>query len=147
MELFYKDLFEYNHAMNQKLIEAFNKHSDKISENSVKWMNHVLNAHQVWNNRIDKQEESYSVWQIHSLGYLKEIDQKNFERSGVILKAGNFTQEINYVNSQGKAFKNSVKDILFHVINHSTYHRGQIASDFRQSGLAPEVTDYIFYKR
>ncbi|QLH28398.1 MAG: hypothetical protein HWD63_02710 [Candidatus Parvibacillus calidus] len=39
-----------------------------------------------------------------------------------------------------------MKDIIFHIINHSTYHRGQIAMEFRQSGLEPLNTDYIFYK-
>lgn len=29
----------------------------------------------------------------------------------------------------------------------ATYHRGQIATDFKNTGLQPLVTDYIFYKR
>jgi uncharacterized damage-inducible protein DinB len=45
------------------------------------------------------------------------------------------------------AFSNDIKSIIFHVINHSTYHRGQIASEFKQNGLDPMVTDYILYKR
>ncbi|WP_209331385.1 DinB family protein [Lunatimonas salinarum] len=34
-----------------------------------------------------------------------------------------------------------------HIVNHSTYHRGQIATLFRESGLQPVVTDYIMLKR
>jgi uncharacterized damage-inducible protein DinB len=44
-------------------------------------------------------------------------------------------------------FTNTIKDILFHIINHSTNHRGQIAVDFRNNGLEPLVLDYVFYKR
>ncbi|WP_379084396.1 DinB family protein [Pedobacter sp. UC225_65] len=40
-----------------------------------------------------------------------------------------------------------VKDILFHVFNHSTYHRAQIATLFKESGITPPVTDFIILKR
>jgi len=146
-EAFYKELFEYNSAMNQKLILVFNQHPDKISEKSIKWLNHVLNAHHLWNNRVDRQEDDYGVWQVHSPGDLRDIDLKNLERSNFILAAKTYECHVNYVNSMGKAYTNSVKDILFHVINHSTYHRGQIAADFRANGIDPVLTDYIAFKR
>lgn len=44
-------------------------------------------------------------------------------------------------------FTNTIGDILFHIVNHSTYHRGQIASDFRESDIEPLNTDYIMFKR
>jgi len=147
MKEFFIELCEYNHQVNQKLLLAFNEHSDKVSERSVKWMNHILDAHQVWISRVDKAEEPYSPWQVHSLGYLKDIDLANFKRTGEILKTRELAEIVSYTNSIGKPYKNSVKDILFHVFNHSTYHRGQIASDFKASGLEPLVTDYIAYKR
>ncbi|PBQ33452.1 damage-inducible protein DinB [Sphingobacteriaceae bacterium] len=147
MKEFYKELFDYNHQVNQKLLIAFNEHSDKASEKSVQWINHILNAHQVWISRIDEQEEPLSPWHVHSLGYLKDIDLSNYNRSLAVISNTDFTQVISYVNSVGKSYKNSVKDILFHVINHSTYHRGQIATDFKNSGLSPLVTDYIAFKR
>lgn len=56
-------------------------------------------------------------------------------------------KKISYKNSRGERFENSVRDILFHVINHSTYHRGQIATDCKLHGMTPLATDYIFYKR
>jgi uncharacterized damage-inducible protein DinB len=147
MKIVYKDLFEYNHHMNQKVIQSFIQHNDKASEKSVKLINHLLNAHQIWNNRIDPKEDVSSVWQIHSLGKLKEMDTYNFERSLEILEKTKSDSELQYTNTKGLTFKNKVKDVLFHVINHSTYHRAQIASDFKESGITPEVTDYIVYKR
>ena len=147
MKTFFNDLFEYNHHMNQKVIQSFSHHSDKASEKSVKFINHLLNAHQIWNNRIDPKEEVSSIWQIHSLGKLKEMDTYNFERSLEILEKINLDAELEYTNTKGATFNNKVKEVLFHVINHSTYHRAQIASDFKESGITPEVTDYIVYKR
>lgn len=54
---------------------------------------------------------------------------------------------IGYKTSKGDAFQNTVKDILFHIINHSTYHRGQIAANCKEYGIEPLMSDYIFYKR
>jgi uncharacterized damage-inducible protein DinB len=34
-----------------------------------------------------------------------------------------------------------------HVVNHSTYHRGQIAAFIRQFGIKPPQTDYIAFAR
>ncbi|MNR31393.1 DinB family protein [compost metagenome] len=53
---------------------------------------------------------------------------------------------INYSLSTGKMFTHSIRDILFQIINHSTYHRGQIATEFRQCNMEPILTDWIVYK-
>jgi uncharacterized damage-inducible protein DinB len=37
-------------------------------------------------------------------------------------------------------------DALIHVVNHSTYHRGQVATMLRQLGAAPPPTDFIVFK-
>lgn len=39
----------------------------------------------------------------------------------------------------------SFSEILRHVVNHGTYHRGNIAAMLRQQGYAGVPTDYIFY--
>ena len=35
--------------------------------------------------------------------------------------------------------------IVLHVVNHATYHRGQIAAMLRQSGHVPPSTDFSYY--
>jgi len=47
------------------------------------------------------------------------------------------------VNSKGETWSSQVNDVLLHVITHSAYHRGQIASDMRAAGLTPAYTDFI----
>jgi uncharacterized damage-inducible protein DinB len=32
-----------------------------------------------------------------------------------------------------------------HVVNHATYHRGQIASKLKRFGVTPPVTDFVFW--
>src|SRR5258706_12162933 len=41
---------------------------------------------------------------------------------------------LSYKNIAGQAFTNSIRDIMQHVANHGTYHRGQIISMLRQVG-------------
>ena len=38
-----------------------------------------------------------------------------------------------------------LSDTLIHVVNHSTYHRGQAASQIRELGSVPPGTDYFLY--
>ena len=147
MTPFFKELFQYNHHFNQKLASVFSEHADKTPEKSARWFSHILNAHHVWNSRIMSQSNRYGVWQIHNVDELGDIDRQNYLDSIKILDQGSPETMIKYFTSKGEPFTNSTRDILFHVINHSTYHRGQIAADFRQHGLEPIVTDYIFYKR
>ncbi|MDE3184483.1 MAG: damage-inducible protein DinB [Bacteroidota bacterium] len=147
MKSFFQSLFEYNHHFNQKLYDQFNEHQYKTSKKSINLFNHILNAHHIWNNRIEHKITTFGTWDLHKLHDLKDMDQANYEQSLHILGKSNLDEMIRYSNSQGEAFVNPARDILFHVINHSTYHRGQIAVAFRQLGLEPLVTDYIFYKR
>lgn len=144
---FFKELFGYNHHFNQQLVTVFTDPATLTSEKSIKLFNHILNAHQVWNSRIVQDRKPFGVWEIHPSHELKEIDRVNYINSVKILDQADLDSAIKYTTSKGDAYTNSVKDILFHVINHSTYHRGQIATEFKQNGMEPLVTDYIFYKR
>ena len=147
MKPFLTELFEYNHHANQQLAEAFNRNGDSISEKALKLFSHVLSAHQIWNNRIEPTQTPYGVWQVHQIHDFANIDRKNYEQTLQLLENIDLDNSIQYANSKGQTFDNIVRDILFHIINHSTYHRAQIATDFRANGLEPLATDYVFYKR
>jgi uncharacterized damage-inducible protein DinB len=47
----------------------------------------------------------------------------------------------------GVAFAQPLWQMLQHVANHSTYHRGQVATLLRQLGAKPISTDLIFFYR
>lgn len=147
MKAFFEELFEYNQHSNQKLFEIFRDYPEKTSEKSVVLYNHIINAHHIWNSRIVPAEHSVGVWELHPLSRLQELDSTNYQRTCEILGHTVPGLNIRYTNTKGQTFLNSVRDILFHVINHSNYHRAQIASEFKAQGIEPPVTDYIFYKR
>ena len=140
------DLLEYNSHFNQLLIKIYLEKKDSFNEKMISLLNHILNAQQVWNSRIIF-EDSFGVWQINPDEKLLENNQSNFENSFKILSERNLDEIIVYRNSKGDEFQNSIREIFFHFINHSTYHRGQIAMLMKQAGLEPINNDYIFYKR
>lgn len=142
----FKDLFEYNHQVNQKLIALLSVHRPALSERTIQLINHLLNAHQIWNARI-LDEPAFAVWKINNWEDLPELDRQNYLKSVRIVHELDGEGVITYKNSSGTGFSDKVKDILFHTINHSTYHRAQIALLLREGGIDPINTDYIFYKR
>lgn len=147
MKPFFEELFAYNHQANRQLCDAFMSHEDRVSEKSIALFSHMLNAHQIWNNRILPRQRQWGVWDRHSIVEFAQIDADNYACTVHLLQTCELNASSNYTNSRGKAFKSCTRDILFHIINHSTYHRGQIAVEFRRSGIEPVPTDYIFYKR
>lgn len=108
---------------------------------------HILNAHLIWNNRILQSTQKTEVWEMLLTQDMKKVDEDNYTNSLHIIENFDLTKAVNYKNSKGALFENIIRDILFHVINHSTYHRGQIALAFRQNSLEPIASDYIFFKR
>lgn len=147
MKAFFKEMFEYSHKFNQEYIALMLREKNQTTQKAQKLMSHIVNAQQIWNNRIEKTIEPAKVWQVHPIEQLAEIDTSNFQASVTLVNKSDFDKEITYVNSQGMSFTNKIRDILFHVINHSTYHRAQIASELKAKGVEPPVSDYIFYKR
>lgn len=142
-----KELFDYNQEANQKFI-AFFQQNDFTAEKAVRLFSHILNAHHIWLARIQQQAPRYEVWQVQTVAVFEEINQENHSITASVLSSSpDFGRTIAYQNSSGNSFQNSIRDILLHVVNHSTYHRGQIASMIRAKGFDPPVTDYIFYQR
>jgi uncharacterized damage-inducible protein DinB len=54
---------------------------------------------------------------------------------------------IEYRTLAGHAQASRLADMIRHVVNHSTYHRGQAATQLRQLGATPPTTDLIAYVR
>ncbi|SMD34598.1 Uncharacterized damage-inducible protein DinB (forms a four-helix bundle) [Reichenbachiella faecimaris] len=146
MKPFFQNLFEFHHHTNQQLADQLIAHENQLTERSIPLFSHNINAHQIWNARI-LGKQPLDVFQVHSLVACKAMDQTNFTDSLKIIKAFDLDLKLTYTNSKKQTFNNSIRDILFHVTNHHTHHRGQIISDLRQNGIPPIATDYIFYSR
>lgn len=142
---FFTDIFTYHHLYNQVVIDFLLNHPQQEMERSRAWMAHIVEAHHIWLDRmeglakLDVNIDQINVW--------KSLDQENHNRSLKIIENDSLDRWIHYRNSTGDLYVNTVTEILYHIVNHTSHHRGMIISDIRRAGMDPPVTDYIFYKR
>jgi uncharacterized damage-inducible protein DinB len=140
------ELIQYNHIANLEVIYTFST-ADKSVPEAERLFSHILNAQKIWISRINKSNIQIDTFQLQPVGKYTALQEQYSASLKTILDEADLSEEISYLTGKGDRFTNTVSDILFHVVNHSTYHRGQIASIFRKNDVQPPVTDFIFYKR
>ena len=114
---------------------------------------HILNAQRIWMNRLNG--ISTVNWpEISTELSANDICQQLVENSNEWL---GYTQKltdiicldtINYNNLKGAAFHSTIAEIITHVMNHGTFHRGQLITMLRTAGFDElESTDMITWCR
>jgi len=53
--------------------------------------------------------------------------------------------KLSYTNLRGEIYAYPLWQQMAHIVNHSTYHRGQVTTLMRQLGAAPVPTDLLIY--
>ena len=147
MKSLLKELNEFSFIHNKTYAELLVANQDNDLEKAIQLFGHMLDAHHIWVCRINGVKNTLTVWEVLPVQKFKEVIQDNFDQTQTILEHMDLSTVVAYTNTQGNSYKNTVKDILLHVINHTTYHRGQVAMELRKAGITPPVTDYIAYKR
>jgi uncharacterized damage-inducible protein DinB len=61
--------------------------------------------------------------------------------------AANLNRVIAYHDLKGNPWETPLWQIVLHLVNHATLHRGQVMGMMRQVGVAPPPTDLIFFYR
>jgi uncharacterized damage-inducible protein DinB len=54
-------------------------------------------------------------------------------------------EPLTYTNLQGESWTYALWAVLVHLVNHGTYHRGQLANLLRQLEQVPPSTDYLLF--
>jgi uncharacterized damage-inducible protein DinB len=116
-----------------------------------RFFSHILSAQQIWLARI-RQENSATipVWPTRSLSVCRTlVDDLHQQWTKFLdsLTPEKLMEKVTYQNTQGVRFETPLQDILMHVIMHSAYHRGQVATAVRGEGGTPATTDYIAFVR
>ena len=137
--------FAYDEWANREVLAAL-RASGNASQRSLQLMAHLLSAERIWLERLKQQPQSSPVWPKMAL---EECKAQAAEMAGLwreyldLITAGDVNQSVSYKNSKGEEWSSTIVDILSHVVLHSAYHRGQIASHMRESGQTPAYTDFI----
>lgn len=149
MREYFIKLFTYDYWANHLILSTIKSeeiHDDQI----IFWINHIVNAEQVWIERIRTGTSSISPTQVFTIEECERRMKMLNEQILAMVEAStieSLAEEIAYSNTKGASFTSVVEDILAHLINHSTHHRAQIAAKIRTLGYAPPATDYIFWRR
>ena len=142
-------LFAYDDWANREAL-AFLAAAPTPAPRSLKLLAHIAGAERLWLGRLRREEKPAVVWPDFDLaacrGALEDLARlwQDYLRS---LAPAGLDDTVTYVNSKGEPWTSSVEDILTHTVLHSSYHRGQIATDMRASGHTPAYTDYIHARR
>jgi len=116
------------------------------SERFLGRMAHILSAERLWLERLLQEKQTLPVWPQSSMEQCEhEVEDvaRRWSEHLAGMKAEHLEQPVSYRNSKGEPWSSKVGDILIHVVMHSAYHRGQIASDMRAAGCTPAYTDFI----
>ena len=137
--------FAYDAWANREVLNAIRSAGGE-DKRSLQLMSHICAAERLWLERLKQVPQSIPVWPELGLAQCEaEADALGklwFEHLDLIT-AGDVTQAITYKNSKGETWTNTIVDVLAHVMSHSGYHRGQIASHMRENGQTPANTDFI----
>lgn len=135
--------FVYDGWANREVLKAIQSATDE-KQRSLQLMSHILAAERLWLERLQHVPQSVAVWpepdlqRCHSEAV--ELERQWLE---YLKNVTDVSSSVSYKNTKGEAWSSSIGDVLTHVVIHSAYHRGQIASHMREKGQTPAYTDFI----
>jgi len=142
-------LFKYNDWATRHCADSITKLKKKNSK-AEELLSHLISAQEVWLNRVLERDVVTDPWKkLTGEEWIRKSTPLTAEWINFIegLHENDFEKRIQYITTKGDRFTSAIKDVVVQVINHSTYHRAQIALLIRQAGGEPAKTDYIFYQR
>ena len=148
MEQYFLKLYQYNAWANNQVMNCLISQS-VADEKTLSIMSHLLAAPFIWLNRIKGLPKSeVKLWETQDLETLQQMTEDGAAIwLDFIENTKSFDRDLSYTNYVGSPFVTNVEQIMIHLVNHSSYHRGQVALRIRQIGLQPVNTDYITYDR
>jgi uncharacterized damage-inducible protein DinB len=155
-----QELFEYNRWANQRILDATSKLSPKEFNRDLRnsfpsikdTLVHILSAEWIWLTRWQGASPTGipDSWKLTTHEAIRkqwlevERDQSAFV-SG--LTNDSLNRVISYRNTAGQPFANPLWQMMRHVVNHSSYHRGQVTTMLRQLDAEAVATDLILFYR
>jgi uncharacterized damage-inducible protein DinB len=140
-----RSLFSYDDWANREVLNSLQA-LDAPPARSINLLAHIVSAERLWLERMLAQNQTLPVWPLFTLEQCKlqtgELPGLWKNYLGSLGEAG-LSASVTYKNTKGESFTSKKQDILLHVVMHSAYHRGQIATDMRAAGFTPAYTDFI----
>ncbi len=151
-------LYKYNRWANSETLDASARLTEEqftkdlsSSHRSVRdTLAHILAAEWIWLTRWNgvSPKSLLNPLDFPDLGSLRarwaevERDQTAFVND---ITDESLESAVTYVNTKGEEWTYPLWQMMQHVVNHSTYHRGQVATMLRQLGAEPAPTDFLIF--
>jgi uncharacterized damage-inducible protein DinB len=124
------------------------KTSDK---NVIETLAHVFGADRLWLKRVNGESPSTLLApEDRHLGAITRqwpVLQQSWKEWAAPLTDRDFQTKIPYRDLKGNAYEHSLWQIVLHVVNHGTHHRGQVSGFLRSMGHQPPPLDLIAFYR
>lgn len=163
MKKHFVGMFEYQARCVPLVLESLYASKEKVREvglaslvapyeRAVEIFCHLQAAKRLWLSRVSKLTEFppdgvFPVWPLEKAAREAQEVDALWQRFARELNDDQLAGIVRYESTEGVGYESILADILTHVVNHSTYHRGQIAMLVAQTGVRPAVTDYIALTR
>jgi len=146
MKEFFLDKFEYDFYATKNWIDCIEKQEDLVSEFVLKSMSHIINVHHIWNARLFNKLPESELWDKLPMSYWLKLHQSNYLETVEFLEKYEMEEKVKYHSSEGVQMIRSCSDILYHILNHSNYHRAQVVLDLKINNLKTPVFNFITYR-
>lgn len=106
-------------------------------------LEHMLSAQQIWLSRLGT-DIAHGPTNVPLTAVFEGLSRE-WKR---IVEEANLDEVVTYTNTAGEEFRNTIGEIAYHVVNHGTYHRGQLRGLAEAEGFGgfPD-TDLILFLR
>lgn len=113
---------------------------------------HILNAQKIWYSRIHIESPIWTPGRFDGTtaeACVELIENSRlFEKYIAQLELPDISRVINYKNIKGDSFQNTIGETMTHLMNHGTFHRGQLVTMLRGAGFTNLTsTDMITFYR
>lgn len=155
-----RDLFAYNCWATGRILDAAAALDDAALTRDLNssfpsvldTLAHVLAAEWVWLRRWHGESPggAPTAWDRSSVDGIRAAwEEVDAEREAFLARLDDdaLARTVDYRDLSGRAWTSRMDEMLRHVVNHSTYHRGQVVTMLRQLGATPPATDLIAYYR
>lgn len=151
-------LFDYtewaNTRMTAELLAFSEEQLDRNIPSSLptirETLAHIFSAEWIWLRRWKGESPTVAPpWDGGIASLVAEYGYLRSERAELLrsLTDEDLGRAISYRTIKGDPFTQPLGELFLHVVNHSTYHRGQLTTMIRQAGGTPPGTDYIVFVR
>jgi uncharacterized damage-inducible protein DinB len=161
MEAHFRMFAAYNRWANRRLYHAALALPDDAFRRDVglffgsihRTLNHLVLTDLIWLGRIDGSEEVPGPLDriLHEdrwdLLHARIATDERLIALIVGIPADGFAVEYRYRNTSGAAFTQPLDQMLAHLFNHQTHHRGQVHSALSMLGETPPSLDLLGFQR